>query len=86
MNIKDSGACRAIAERIRGAKKKNPLTVGEDMDITMSVYRKDQPEEKCGTLRIHGALDLSLFKLGALITGIVVAVRAIGFVKKLLRK
>ena len=32
------------------------------------------------------ALDLSLFKLGALITGIVVAVRAIGFVKKLLRK
>ena len=86
MNIKDNDACRTIADKLGGAKKRSPLTVGEDMNLTMSVYRKDQPEEKCGTIKVHGSLDLSLFKLGALITAVIVTARVIGFVKKMLRK
>ncbi len=86
MNIKDEGTCRTIAEKLRERKKKSPLTVGEEMDLTFSVYRKDAPTEKCGTLKIKGALDLSLVKVGAFLAAIIVGVRLLGLIKNLLRK
>ena len=83
MNITDTGT---IAEKLTEKKKKSPLTVGEDMNLTLSVYRKDQPLEKCGTLSLKGSLDLSLVKVGTLLAAIVIGVRALSLLKNLLNK
>lgn len=61
MNIKENGACRAIAKKIKEIRRGNRLMVCDDVNVTMTFYKREQPEKKCGVVKINGALDFSLF-------------------------
>lgn len=61
MNIKDSGTCCAIAKKIGEIRRGNRLMVCDDVNVTMTFYKREEPEKKCGVVKINGALDFSLF-------------------------
>ncbi len=61
MNIGECGACRAIADKIKEIRNGNRLMVSDDVNVTMTFYKREQPETKCGVVKINGALDFSLF-------------------------
>lgn len=60
MNIKDQDACRCIASKIREFRRGNRLMVSDDINVTMNLYRRDDPEKRCGLIKINGNLDFSL--------------------------
>ena len=61
MKLTDNGACCLIAEKIREFRHGNRLMVHDDVNVTMTFYRKDNPEKQCGVAKINGSLDFSLF-------------------------
>lgn len=61
MNLKDMGACRAIASKIKEIKNGNRLMAQNDVNLTVTLHRRDEPETKCGVVKINGSFGFSLF-------------------------
>ena len=61
MKLTDNGACRCIAVKIQEFRHGNRLMVNDDVYVTLTFYRKNEPEEQCGVAKVSGSLDFSLF-------------------------
>lgn len=61
MKLTENGACRCIAEKIQEFRHGNRLMVNDDVNVTMTFYRKNEPEKQCGVAKVSGSLDFSLF-------------------------
>lgn len=86
MNIKDQDACRRIASKIREFRRGNRLMVGDDVNVTMHLYRRDDPEKRCGMVKINGNLDFSLLDAVLSAAAGIVALRIFGALLSLLHK
>ena len=64
MKITDNGAVRTLAEKIRAIRNGNRMIADNDLSFTMSFFRKDQPETKCGVVKVTGGYRFSLFDAG----------------------
>ena len=48
MKLTDNGACRLIADKIQQFRHGNRLMVNEDVNVTMTFFRRENPEKQCG--------------------------------------
>lgn len=60
MNLRENGTCRKIAEEIKKIKNGNRLMAESDVNLTMTLYRRDEPETKCGVIKVNGGFGFSL--------------------------
>lgn len=86
MNIKESGTVCAIANKIQKIRGGNRMMVGDDVNLTMHFYRKDEPEKKCGTLKIGGNFSFSLFDAAVCLLAAVTVMRTVCAVKRMIRR
>ena len=70
MKLTDTGALRAIAEKIREIRRGNRMMADNDLNFTMSFSRKDQPETKCGVIKVTGGYRFSLFDAGVFLVSV----------------
>ena len=85
MNIKDNGAACAIADKIKEIRGGNRMMVGEDVNLTMHFYRRNEPEKKCGVVKVNGDLRFSLLDAGLCLAAAAVIFRFIRAVRCLCR-
>lgn len=85
MNIMDNGTVRAIADKIKEIRSGNRVMVGEDVDLTVNLYRRSEPEKKCGIIKINGDLHFSLLDAGLCIAAAAALFRIIHAVRCLFR-
>ena len=83
IQITDRGACRAIARSIRALRHGNRLMVNQDLNLTLTLHRREEPQKTCGVAKINGSVDYSLLDaalfglLGTLALSILGAIRSI---------
>ena len=86
MNIQESGAVCAIANKIQKIRSGNRMIAGNDVNLTMNFYRRRDPEKKCGTLKIGGNFSFSLFDAAVCVLAAITVLRTVRAVKHLIRK
>ena len=86
MNITDHGACKCIASKIKEIRNGNRLMVSDDMNITMTFYRRNDPDKKCGVIKMNGCYDFSLLDAGIVLGVAALAMSILGAVVSVLRR
>ncbi len=70
MNLKENGTVRAIVEKIKEIRRGNRMLADNDLSFTMSFFRKDQPDTKCGVVKVTGGYRFSLFDAGVFLISV----------------
>ncbi len=85
IRITEKDACRSVAQAIRDLRGGNRMTVNNDVSLTMTLYRKDEPDKQCGTAKLNGSFAFTLLD-AALAAGIAAVILSIsGAVRALFR-
>ena len=83
IRITEKDACRSIAQAIRDLRGGNRMTVNNDVNLTMTLYRKNEPDKKCGTAKLNGSFAFTLLDaafaagIAAVILSVIGAFKAI---------
>ncbi len=86
MNITENGTVCAIADKIRTLRAGNRMIVADDVNLTMNFYRRNEPEKKCGTLKIGGNFSFSLLDAAVCLLAAMTVMRIVRTAKRILRK
>ena len=86
MNLGDEGTCEKVAKKIKEIRGGNRLMAANDMNVTLSFYRRDTPEKKCGVLKLSGVYDFSLLDAGIALGAAVLLCNILGTVVSLIRR
>ena len=86
MKLTDNGACRLIADKIQQFRHGNRLMVNEDVNVTMTFFRRENPGKQCGIAKINGSLDFSLFDAALFAAVGMIAVSILCAIKSFLRR
>lgn len=86
MNIQDEDACCRIAETIKKIRAGNRMMIANDMNLSLTFYRRDEPDKKCGVLKLNGVYDFSLVDLGIALGTLVLLGNILGAIASLLRR
>ncbi len=83
MNLKENGTCRKIAEEIRRIKNGNRLMAQNDVNLTVNLYRRDDPETKCGVIKINGGFGFSLLDAAVKLFAVMAILRVFRALRRL---
>lgn len=86
LNIQDEDACCRIAEKIKAIRSGNRLMAQNDMNLSLTFYRRDNPDKKCGVLKLNGVYDFSLLDLGIALGAVILMGNILGTIVSLLRR
>ncbi len=70
MNLKDNGTVCAIVKKLNEIRRGNRMMVNNDVNTTMTFFRKDEPEKSVGVVKINGACDFSLLDAGIVLLAV----------------
>lgn len=85
MHIEDEGACKKIADKIKKIRAGNRLMASQDMNVSLSFYHREQPEKRCGVLKLNGAFDFSILDVGIALGAICLMGHILGAVASFFR-
>jgi len=86
VNINDKCACENIVSKIKEIRGGNRLMASNDVNLTMNFYRRNDPEKKCGVLKLNGVFDFSLLDAGIALGAAVLMMNILGSIVSLLRR
>lgn len=86
LNIQDEDACCRIAEKIKKIRGGNRMMLSNDVNTTLTFYRRDNPDKKCGVMKISGVLDFSLLDLGIALGAFLLMSNILGAIVSFLRR
>lgn len=86
LNLTDEGACETIADKIKKIRGGNRLMAAHDVNTTVHFYRRDEPEKKCGTLKLNGVFDFSLLDAGIALGAVILLMNILGAIASFIRR
>jgi len=86
LNVNDKCACETIAAKIKEIRGGNRLMASNDVNMTVNFYRRNEPEKKCGTLKLSGLFDFSLLDAGIVLGAAGLMLHILGAVARVLRR
>ena len=86
MNLKDNGVCRCVASKIKEIRSGDRMMVNDDVNVTMTFYKKNEPDKKCGVAKVNGSCDFSLLDAAVAAAAAALVLSLFGAVASILRK
>lgn len=86
MKITDGGACCRIASKIKEIRGGNRLMANHDLNMTVTFYRRDEPDTKVGVVKMNGGCDFSLLDAGIAVGILLLCTSILGAVRSVLRR
>lgn len=86
LNVNDKCACEAIAAKIKEIRGGNRLMASNDVNLSVNFYRRDEPEKRCGTLKVNGLFDFSLLDAGIVLGAAALMLHILGAIARVIRR
>ena len=86
LNIQDEDAPCRIAEKIKKLRAGNRLMVGNDVNLNLTFFRRDNPAQKCGTLNLDGGFDFSLLDFGIVLGTVILMGSILSSIARFIRR
>ncbi len=86
MNLKENGTCCVIAKKLNEIRRGNRMMVNDDVNLTMTFYKRDNPESKCGVVKVSGGFDFSLLDAGIFLAAATLVLSVLSAVRSFFRR
>ncbi len=86
IRITEKDACRSVAQAIRDLRGGNRMTVNNDVNLTMTLYRREEPDKQCGTAKLSGSFAFSLLDAALVVGAAAVVLSVLGAIKAIFRR
>ncbi len=86
LQIQNPGTAAKLAQKLREIRGGNRLMASNDVGLSVTFYRRDQPEKKCGTMKLSGVFDYSLLDFGIALGAMMLMMQILGAVVRVLRR